>query len=88
MDTHYVYIIYSERVDIYYKGYTQYPEKRLFEHNNGMSRFTKGKGPWKLVYLESFKTRKEALIRERQLKRVNHKYLIWLFQQDTNLLKK
>ncbi len=88
MDTHYVYIIYSERLDIYYKGYTQYPDKRLFEHNNGMSRFTRGKGPWKMVYLEKFDTKREALIREKQLKKVNHKYLVWLFHQDTNLLNK
>jgi len=72
----------------FYKGYTRYPEKRLFEHNNGLSRYTKGKGPWKLVYLEKFKTKKEALIRERQLKRVNTKYLRWLIQQNCNLLKK
>ena len=32
MDTHYVYIVYSERLDIYNKAYTQYPEKRLYEH--------------------------------------------------------
>ncbi len=59
MEEYYVYIIHSQRKDIFYKGYTQYPEKRLFEHNNGLSRYTKGKGPWKLVYLEKFKTKKE-----------------------------
>jgi len=103
MEEYYVYIIHSQQKDIFYKGYTQYPEKRLFEHNNGLSRytkgkgpwklvylekFTKGKGPWKLVYLEKFKTKREALIRERQLKKANCNYLRWLIQQDCNLLKK
>ena len=68
MEAHYVHIIYSAQKDIFYKGYTQYPEKRLFEHNNGLSRYTKGKDPWKLVYLEKFKTKREALIREKQIK--------------------
>ena len=88
MKEYYVYIIHSQQKEIFYKGYTQYPEKRLFEHNNGLSRYTKGKGPWKLVYLEKFKTKREALIRERQLKKANPKYLRWLIQQDCNLLKK
>jgi len=88
MEDYYVYIIHSQQKQIFYKGYTQYPEKRLFEHNNGFSRYTSGKGPWDLVFLEMFKTKKEALIRERQLKRVNTKYLRWIIQQECNILKK
>lgn len=65
----YVYIIYSQRLDIYYKGITQNPENRLFEHNNGLSRFTAGKGPWELVFLEKFQTKTQALIREKQIKK-------------------
>ncbi len=87
MEEFYVYIIHSHQKGVFYKGYTQYPEKRLFEHNNGLSRYTKGKGPWKLVYLEKFKAKKEALIRERKLKKVNSKYLRWLILQECNLLK-
>lgn len=65
----YVYIIFSHRLDIYSKGITQNPEKRLFEHNNGLSRFTAGKGPWELVFLEKFQTKTQALIREKQIKK-------------------
>jgi putative endonuclease len=86
MNEFFVYIIYSSGKEIYYKGYTQYPEKRLSEHNQGLSRYTKGKGPWELVYLEKFNSKKEALQRERQIKRVNTKYLRWLIQQKCNLL--
>ncbi|MBK8875010.1 MAG: GIY-YIG nuclease family protein [Bacteroidetes bacterium] len=42
----FVYIIYSSSYDVFYKGFTDNPEKRLWEHNNDLSRYTKGKGPW------------------------------------------
>jgi predicted GIY-YIG superfamily endonuclease len=45
---HYTYIIYSETFDLYYKGETVDFSKRLDDHNAGLSRFTAGKGPWKL----------------------------------------
>ncbi len=83
---HYVYILHSESHNIYYKGYTQYPEKRLFEHNNNLSRYTANKGPWKLVYLEKFELKKDALIREKQLKRSNSNYIKWVIQQDYNII--
>jgi putative endonuclease len=66
---HFAYIIYSESYNIFYTGYSERPYKRLIEHNEGLSRYARGKGPWKLVYLEAFKTKKEALKREKQLKR-------------------
>jgi putative endonuclease len=43
--------------------------KRLEYHNQGISKFTSKKIPWKLVYLEIFRTRKEANQREIFLKR-------------------
>ena len=43
--------------------------RRLHEHNQEiLGKFTKGKGPWILIYHEEFATRKEALIREKELK--------------------
>ena len=30
----YIYILYSESAGIYYVGYTDNPDRRLFEHNN------------------------------------------------------
>jgi putative endonuclease len=62
---HYVYIIYSEAYDVYYKGESAEPYVRLDYHNKGMSRYTKGKGPWILVYLEEFPNRSAALAREK-----------------------
>ncbi len=66
---YYVYIIYSNTVNKKYIGQTDDFERRLNEHNNGLlGTFTKNKGPWKLVHLEEFETRSQAMIREKYLK--------------------
>lgn len=77
-----VYIIYSKSHDIYYKGFTTNLQKRIQDHNNNRSTFTKNKGPWELVYTESFIDKKSALQREKQLKRQNRKYLKWLLEKE------
>jgi len=53
----------------YYIGYTQNLEKRLNEHNNGKSKYTSRKMPWKLVYSETFDVKRDAILREKQLKK-------------------
>jgi putative endonuclease len=63
---------------VYYKGFTEDLEKRLVFHNADKSKYTSGKGPWNLVYHEEYKTRSEAMKREKQLKKQNRKYLHWL----------
>jgi len=40
----------------------------LDQHNRGLSPFTRGRGPWNLVYEERFLTQKEARKRETQVK--------------------
>ena len=84
---HYVYIIYSEKFDKYYKGYTTHPILRLQEHNDGFSRYTSHFVPWKLVYLQSFDTKKEALIRERVLKKYSKEQIKELIGSPKNELK-
>jgi len=71
--SHYVYILYSKEVDEYYKGYSTDPWHRLTEHNSGSSRHTRGKGPWELVYTQMYESKKEALIEEQRLKRLNRR---------------
>ena len=44
------------------------PSIRLSEHNQGLNRWTKANGPWRLVYSEEYSTKKEALQRERFFK--------------------
>ena len=73
--SYFVYIIQFEVYNTFYKGYTQNPEYRLYQYNNGESRYTSNKTQWKLVYLEEFETKREAVIREKQTKRFNSQYL-------------
>ena len=51
-----------------YTGHTQDLESRLAAHNRGLSRYTKQRGPWVLVYSEEFETRSEAMKREKFFK--------------------
>ena len=64
----YVYILESLVNGSFYVGETKNLEDRLKRHNEGRSRFTSSKVPWKLVYFEEYKTRSEAMKREREIK--------------------
>jgi len=83
---YYVYILESLVDGDFYKGCTENYEKRLHEHNDGRSQFTRTKMPWKLIFAQAFDTKQQALIREKQLKKCNKEYLRWLVQQPTNVL--
>ena len=69
----YVYILYSESYDSFYIGYSADVAKRLIEHNSGLTRSTKSKVPWKIVYTEKFINKTAALKRERFLKHQKNK---------------
>ncbi|MEX1252822.1 MAG: GIY-YIG nuclease family protein [Dehalococcoidia bacterium] len=43
-------------------------ERRLAEHQEGLSRWTRSRGPWQLVHQGPLPTRSDAIRRERQLK--------------------
>ena len=73
---------------IFYKGSTADFNERLVQHNKGLSTYTKNRGPWKLIFVASFETRKEAEELERKLKRCNKKYLRWLILQPVNIKNK
>ncbi len=47
---YFIYIIQSEVDFSFYTGYTSHLEKRILDHNEGLSRYTSAKKPWKLVY--------------------------------------
>ena len=83
---YYVYILESLIDGDFYKGYTSDYIKRVEQHNNGESDFTKTKMPWRLVFLQAFETKKEALIQEKKLKKCNKQYLVWLISQPVNQL--
>ena len=84
----YVYILKSLSDGSFYKGNTEDYVKRLEEHNSGLSKYTATKTPWILFYVEMQPTKKDAIIRERKLKRSKADYFLWLTQQQTNILLK
>ena len=83
----YVYIIQSEADGSYYKGYSEAPSDRLLQHNAGWSSYTRNKVPWQLVYVERLDSRREALIRERVLKKYSHAQIAQLIASSKNVLQ-
>ena len=71
----YVYILYSKKLDVYYKGFSLDIAQRLLDHNNGKSNFTAKVDDWILVYSNLFLTKREALIEEKRLKKLNRSSL-------------
>ena len=71
----------------FYKGSSTDPKKRLLQHNDGQSRYTRTKIPWSLVYVEEVASKKEMLIRERKLKRGNKDYFEKLILSSKNIYR-
>ena len=65
---HYVYIIYSKKLDKRYIGSTSDLKERMKRHNSERSKFTAKGYPWKVLYYEAFLDKKDALREERFLK--------------------
>ena len=64
-----VYVIYSEKFDKIYIGFTSDINKRLMSHNKLATKgWTIRFRPWELVYSEEYSTKSEALKREKELK--------------------
>ncbi len=55
-----------------YTGWTNDMERRLAAHNAGMgAKYTRGRGPVELVYMEEFETKQEAMRREAAIKKMS-----------------
>ncbi|PBQ33395.1 endonuclease [Sphingobacteriaceae bacterium] len=80
----YVYIIQSTADYSYYKGFTEDYVERLKQHNLGLSKYTSSKTPWILVYLEVYDSKREALIREKRLKKYSHEQIRNLINSPSN----
>ncbi len=63
-----VYVLYSDKFNRTYTGFTNNLERRVKEHNSGQSRSTKAFMPWRIVHKEVYETRQEAREREKYLK--------------------
>ena len=64
-----VYIIFSQKIDKYYIGFSSNVQERLCKHNRNSKGFSSTGRPWTLVYTEMFDNKLDAMARENQLKR-------------------
>lgn len=74
----------------YYTGWTVDPEKRLAVHNKGRgARYTRTRGPVRLVYVEELPDRKSAMLREIAIKKMKREMKMKLagksLQVDTKM---
>jgi putative endonuclease len=68
-----VYILYSEKINSFYKGQTSNLPERLYRHNHRYEKATKAGAPWKLIWTSEKPSRSEALSLERKLKNLSVK---------------
>ncbi|MBK7290003.1 MAG: GIY-YIG nuclease family protein [Chitinophagaceae bacterium] len=77
---HYVYILYSEKCNRYYIGYSADVDARLIRHNSGMVTATRNCRPYKICATKSFpdesQARKEELRIKKQKSRIYLESLI------------
>ncbi len=74
---YYTYILQSSKSGIFYYGYTDNLKRRLEEHYNGQSKFTKGHLPWKLVFYAAFSEKQKAKDFELYLKSGSGKAFVY-----------
>ncbi|MBN3543844.1 GIY-YIG nuclease family protein [Fictibacillus barbaricus] len=68
---HYIYILECGDGS-YYTGYTNDLTQRLRKHEEGKgAKYTRGRGPLRLVFQESFSTKQEAMRMEFAVKKLN-----------------
>ena len=65
---YYTYILKSKKDSKIYTEYTKDLRKRLEQHNKGLSTYTKGRGPFILIYYEGCLLESKARSRELYLK--------------------
>lgn len=65
---YYVYVLRSKKDGRWYIGFTVDLRKRFREHNERRSNYTKGRGPFELIYYEAYRNEFDARTREKQIK--------------------
>jgi putative endonuclease len=68
IDMYYVYVLKNLKSSFLYVGCTNDMKRRLEEHNSNQSGYTSLKGDWKVIYCECYKSKKDAIHREKMLK--------------------
>jgi putative endonuclease len=68
MEQYFVYILFSQKLDKYYVGFTNNVSHRITQHNSKHKGYTSTANDWVLMFSESFATKHEAEHREKQIK--------------------
>lgn len=71
---HVLYVLKSKSSDKLYIGTTNNLKRRFKEHSSNASKATSCKGPWVIVYCEVYRSKLDALERERKLKGFKNSY--------------
>lgn len=83
LNQYYIYILASQKNGTLYIGVTNDLERRVFEHKNKINPgFTSKYNVDKLVYFEAFGLIKDAIAREKQLKKWNRQWKINLIEEE------
>ncbi|MBI4692149.1 MAG: GIY-YIG nuclease family protein [Candidatus Terrybacteria bacterium] len=64
----YAYVIRSKKDGKWYTGSTNNLRKRFNQHNKGKSTWTKGRGPFEIIYYEACLNEEDTRSREKYLK--------------------
>ena len=64
----YIYLLQSQKDKEFYIGFSNNLDRRIKEHNNGLVTSTSTRKPFELIYIEGYKTEKDARHRESNLK--------------------
>lgn len=72
-EEHIVYILKCKDGSLY-TGYTNDLEQRLAMHEEGKgAKYTRGRGPFQVVFVEKFSTKEEAMQKEYEVKQLSRK---------------
>lgn len=68
-----------------YTGWTNNLERRLKVHNSGKgAKYTRGRGPVKLVYYQCFEEKSDALKREHEIKKMSRESKLKIIKENLN----
>jgi putative endonuclease len=78
-----VYVLFSEKDRILYIGFSSDIEKRISKHNEGGVLSTRSRRPLKLIFIEYYLFKKDAMDRENYFKTTAGKRAIKLMLHET-----
>lgn len=67
----------------FYTGYTTDLKRRVQEHEEGKgAKYTRGRGPFQVVYIEKYETKEAAMKREYAIKQLSRREKVMLIRKQ------